>query len=44
MKNPPASSNSMAVDPGTCRFATAPETGCRLGVGLDVVFVVVVVL
>ena len=41
MKNPPTTSNSMAVDPGTCVFATAPDTACKLGVGLVVVFVVV---
>jgi hypothetical protein len=42
MKNPPTTTNNMAVDPGTCIFATAPETGCTLGVGLAVGFVVVV--
>jgi hypothetical protein len=44
MKNHPTTTNSMAVDPGTCIFDTDPETACKVGVGLVVMFDVVVVL
>jgi hypothetical protein len=44
MNNPPTTTNRMPVDPGTRTFATALETGSKLGVGMAVVFDDVVVL